>query len=49
MGQLELYSQVQTEEEKIIAYAAQKITKSQSNYPAIKGELAAVIYFMKYF
>ena len=42
-------SQVQNEEEKVIAYAAQKLTKSQSNHPAIKGELAAVIYFMKYF
>ncbi len=42
-------SQVQNEEEKVIAYAARKLTKSQSNYPAIKGELAAVIYFMKYF
>ncbi len=42
-------SQVQNEEEKVIAYAARKLTKSQSNYPAIKGELTAVIYFMKYF
>ncbi len=41
-------SQLQGGEEKVIAYAAQKITKGQSYYPAIKGELAAVIYFMKY-
>ncbi len=41
-------SQVHNEEEKVISYAARKLTKSQSNYPAIKGELAA-IYFMKYF
>ncbi len=42
-------SQIQQGEDKVITYAARKLTKSQSNYPAIKGELAAVIYFMKYF
>ena len=41
-------SQVQNGEEKVICYGAKKLSKSQANYPSSKGELFAVIYFMKY-
>ena len=44
-----IFVQVENEEEKVIVYSARKLTKSQSNYPTIKGEPAAMIYFMKYF
>lgn len=39
-------SQVQDGEERVIAYGAKKLNKSQSNYSSNKGELAALLYFL---
>jgi hypothetical protein len=41
-------SQKQDGLERVICYGAKKLTKSQANYPPQKGELLAVIFFMKY-
>ncbi len=41
-------SQEQDGEERVICYGAKKLSKSQANYPSAKGELFAVIYFMKH-
>ena len=40
-------SQVQDGKERVIAYGAKKLSASQRNYASNKGELAAVIYFLK--
>ena len=40
-------SQVQEGKERVIAYGASKLTKSQANYGSTKGELAAAIIFMR--
>ena len=42
-------SQKQEGKERVIAYAAKKLSKSQLNYAPTKGELYAVIYFIDYF
>ena len=42
-------SQKQDGKEKVIAYAARKLSQSQLNYAPTKGELYAVIYFIDYF
>ena len=41
-------SQEQDGEERVISYGAKKLSKSQQNYPPTKGELCAVIYFMRH-
>lgn len=41
-------SQVQEGHERVIAYGAKKLTKSQSSYPSTKGELAAAIIFIRH-
>ena len=41
-------SQVQRGQERVICYGGKKLSKSQRNYSATKGELAAVIYFLKH-
>jgi hypothetical protein len=41
-------SQQQEGHERVIAYGAKKLSKSQANYPATKGELFAVIYFLNH-
>ena len=41
-------SQVQDGKERVICYGGKKMSKSQRNYPPTKGELAAVIYFLKH-
>ena len=41
-------SQVQDGHERVIAYGAKRLTKSQRNYPATKGELSAVIHFIRH-
>ena len=40
-------SQRQDGEERAICYGAKKLSTAQANYPSNKGELAAVIYFMR--
>jgi hypothetical protein len=40
-------SQVQQGEERVISYGARKLTKAEANYSSNKGELLAVIHFMK--
>ena len=42
-------SQKQEGKERVIAYAAKKLSKSQLNYAPAKGELYTVIYFISYF
>ena len=44
-----ILSQRQEGFERVIAYGAKKLEKSKHNYSAHKGELWAVIYFVKYF
>jgi transposase InsO family protein len=41
-------SQRQDGVERVIAYGAKKLNSSQANYPATKGELFAVIYFLRH-
>jgi len=41
-------SQKQDGQERVIAYGAKKLSVSQANYPPTKGELYAVIFFVKY-
>ncbi len=41
-------SQEQEGEERVIAYGAKKLGPSQANYAPTKGELCAVIYFLKH-
>jgi hypothetical protein len=41
-------SQEQEGLERVIAYGAKKLSRSQANYPATKGELFAVIYFLNH-
>jgi len=41
-------SQVQDRKERVIAYGAKKLTPSQSNYAATKGELFAIIFFLRH-
>jgi len=41
-------SQVQNGVEKVIAYGARKLTKTEKNYSSNKGELLAVVTFMRY-
>jgi transposase InsO family protein len=41
-------SQEQDGQEKVIAYGAKKLTASQRNYAATKGELFALLYFLKH-
>lgn len=40
-------SQVQDGEERVICYGARKLTKAERNYSSNKGELLAVIHFMR--
>jgi len=42
-------SQVQDGEERVICFGAKKLSPSQQNYPPLKGELMAVIHFIRYF
>lgn len=42
-------SQVQDGKERVILYAARKLTPAQSNYSPTKGELFGALYFMKLF
>ncbi|NER53086.1 MAG: FAD-dependent oxidoreductase, partial [Symploca sp. SIO1A3] len=41
-------SQLQEGKERVICYGAKKLTKGQANYSATKGELYAIIYFLRY-
>ena len=41
-------SQMQEGEEVVIAYGSRKLNSAEKNYPSTKGELAAGLYFMKY-
>lgn len=41
-------SQVQEGHERVICYGAKKLSASQANYSATKGELFAIIYFLRY-
>lgn len=41
-------SQQQEGKERVIAYGAKKLSTSQANYPATKGELFAIIYFLRH-
>ena len=42
-------SQVQEGKERVIAYAGKKLSKSQRNYPSIKGEAAAILHMVGHF
>ena len=42
-------SQRQDNQERVIAMAGKRLTKSQRSYSPFKGELCAVIYFCEYF
>lgn len=42
-------SQEQDGKERVIAYGSKKLNGSQASYPANKGELFAIIYFLKHF
>ena len=42
-------SQKQNGKERVIAYAAKKLSKSEANYAPTKGELCAVIHFVRFF
>jgi transposase InsO family protein len=41
-------SQLQDGVERVIAYGAKKLNAAQANYPATKGELYAVVYFLRH-
>jgi hypothetical protein len=41
-------SQKQCGREKVIAYVAQKLSRSQQNYAPTKGELWAIVHFCRY-
>ena len=41
-------SQVQDGQERVICYGGKKLSKSQRNYGATKGELAGLIYFLRH-
>ena len=44
-----MLSQIQNGQEKVIAYASRKLSKSEQNYSVTRRELLAAVHFMKYF